>query len=169
MVGNAALAACMGWAYGVAPADIAEALRGSRLTSGRMETKSIAGILFIDDSYNANPDSMKAGLNALAALRNAGRKIAVLGRMGELGPHAAEAHQEVGRHAADLKLDAVLTVGEEAAMISGAAVSCEARNFGTHEACSAFLKELLRPGDAVLIKGSRSAGMEKVLHHFQNA
>jgi UDP-N-acetylmuramoyl-tripeptide--D-alanyl-D-alanine ligase len=169
MVGNAALAACMGWAHGIAPADIAEALRGSRLTSGRMETRSIGGILFIDDSYNANPDSMKAGLNALAARRNAGRKIAVLGRMGELGPHAAEGHQAVGRHAAALKLDAVLTVGEEAAMISGAAGPAEARNFSTHEACSAYLKELLKPGDAVLLKGSRSAGMEKVLHHFQNA
>lgn len=169
MVGNAALAACMGWAHGIAPADVAEALRGSRLTSGRMETKSISGILFIDDSYNANPDSMKAGLNALAALQNAGRKIAVLGRMGELGAHAVEGHQGVGRHAAALKLNAVLTVGEEAAMISEAAGPGEARNFSTHEACSAYLKELLRPGDAVLLKGSRSAGMEKVLHHFQNA
>jgi UDP-N-acetylmuramyl pentapeptide synthase len=134
-----------------------------------METKAIGGILFIDDSYNANPDSMKAGLNALAALRNAGRKIAVLGRMGELGPHAVEGHQAVGRHAAGLKLDAVFTVGEEAAMISGAAGPVESRNFSTHEACSAHLKELLKPGDAVLLKGSRSAGMEKVLHHFQNA
>ena len=172
MVGNAALAACMGWAHGIPPADIAEALRGARLTGGRMETKSIGGIHFIDDSYNANPDSMKAGLAALAALTNPGRKIAVLGRMGELGVHAVEGHREVGRHAAAMEIDAVLTVGDEAALISEAAKSAglaEALHFNSHEACAAHLKAQLQPGDAVLLKGSRSTGMEKVLTHYQNS
>ncbi len=171
MVGNAALAACMGWAQGIAPADIAEALRNAKLTGGRMETKSLNGIHFIDDSYNANPDSMKAGLTALAALQNSGRKIAVLGRMGELGVHAVEGHRDVGRHAAAVALDAVFTLGDEAALISDAAKTAglsETRNFGTHEACAAHLKSILQPGDAVLLKGSRSTGMEKVLSHFQN-
>ena len=170
MVGNAALAACMGWAQGIAPADIAEALRNAKLTGGRMETKSVDGIHFIDDSYNANPDSMKAGLTALAALQNSGRKIAVLGRMGELGVHAVEGNRDVGRHAAAVALDAVFTLGDEAALISDAAKTAglsETRNFGTHEACAAHLKSILQPGDAELLKGSRSTGMEKVLSHFQ--
>jgi UDP-N-acetylmuramoyl-tripeptide--D-alanyl-D-alanine ligase len=170
MVGNAALAACMGWAHGIAPADIADALRNAKLTGGRMETKSVQGIEFIDDSYNANPDSMKAGLSALAALQTSGRKIAVLGRMGELGIHAITGHRGVGAHAGSLALDAVFTVGDEAALISEAAAGqTETRNFSTHEACAAHLKTILQPGDAVLLKGSRSAGMEKVLSHFTNS
>ncbi|GEP42306.1 UDP-N-acetylmuramoyl-tripeptide--D-alanyl-D-alanine ligase [Brevifollis gellanilyticus] len=172
MVGNAALAACMGWAHDIAPTDIAEALRYAKLTGGRMETKAVQGIQFIDDSYNANPDSMKAGLAALAALQTRGQKIAVLGRMGELGTHAVEGHRGVGTHAAGLGLTAIYTVGDEAALISEAAKAAgqaETRNFTTHEACAAHLKSVLQPGDAVLLKGSRSAGMEKVLTHFSHS
>lgn len=172
MVGNAALAACMGWAHGISPQDIADALRSAKLTGGRMETKTVSGIHFIDDSYNANPDSMKAGLSALAALGNSGRKVAVLGRMGELGSHAIEGHRQVGIYAASLGLSAVYTVGDEAALISDAAsVSglTETQNFSNHESCAAHLKGMLQEGDAVLLKGSRSAGMEKVLIHFQTS
>ncbi len=172
MVGNAALAACMGWAQGIAPAEIAEALSMAKLTGGRMEAREINGIHFIDDSYNANPDSMKAGLSALAASGNSGRKIAVLGRMGELGPHAEDGHRCVGLHAAQLGIDAVLTVGDEAALISKAAGQngvAQVCNFASHEACAAHLKEMLGIGDAVLVKGSRSSGMEKVIQHFQNS
>ncbi|MES2594927.1 MAG: UDP-N-acetylmuramoyl-tripeptide--D-alanyl-D-alanine ligase [Verrucomicrobiota bacterium] len=172
MVGNAALAACMGWAHDIAPADIAEALSNAKLTGGRMETKAVQGIQFIDDSYNANPDSMKAGLTALSALQTRGQKIAVLGRMGELGVHAVDGHRGVGTHAAELGLAAIYTVGDEAAMISEAAKAAgqaETRNFTSHEACAAHLKTVLQPGDAVLLKGSRSAGMEKVLTYFSNS
>jgi UDP-N-acetylmuramoyl-tripeptide--D-alanyl-D-alanine ligase len=170
MVGNAALAACMGWAHGIAPEEIAEALRGAKLTGGRMEMKSAAGVRFIDDSYNANPDSMRAGLATLAALNGSGRKVAVLGRMGELGERAAEEHRKVGEYAGSLGLSAVYSVGPEGALISDAARGAgqtEARNFATHEECAAHLREMLREGDAVLLKGSRSAGMEKVFLHFQ--
>ncbi|MEQ1748909.1 MAG: UDP-N-acetylmuramoyl-tripeptide--D-alanyl-D-alanine ligase [Prosthecobacter sp.] len=170
MVGNAALAACMGWAHGITPADIADALRQAKLTGGRMEAKSVRGIHFIDDSYNANPDSMKAGLSALAALNSSGRKVAVLGRMGELGIHAEEGYRSVGTHAATLGLSAIYTVGDEAASISNASRAAghiETRNFPSHEACADLLKEELRSGDAALLKGSRSAGMEKILALFQ--
>lgn len=172
MVGNAVLAACMGWAHGISPADIAAALNRARLTGGRMETKSISGIHFIDDSYNANPDSMKAGLSALAALGNEGRKVAVLGRMGELGAFAVEGHRAVGIHAASLGLSLICTVGDEASVISDAAKAhghSEVCHFASHETCAAHLKEFLKPGDAVLLKGSRSAGMEKILPYFQTS
>lgn len=170
MVGNAALAACMGWAHGIAPAEIAEALREAKLTGGRMEIKTIRGILFIDDSYNANPDSMCAGLSALAGLADHGRKIAVLGRMGELGSIAAAEHKRVGEFAASLGLSAVYSVGDEGGMITDAARAAghrESRNFASHESCADHLREILQKGDAVLLKGSRSAGMEKVLNYFQ--
>jgi UDP-N-acetylmuramoyl-tripeptide--D-alanyl-D-alanine ligase len=172
MVGNAALAACMGWAQGGSPQNIAEILRNASLTGGRMQTKTVDGILFIDDSYNANPDSMKAGLGTLAALKSNGKKIAVLGRMGELGVHAEAGHRGIGQYASGLGLTALLTVGEEAALISDAAKAggmTETLNFLSHEECAAHLKKMLQPGDAVLLKGSRSAGMEKVLSHFQTA
>lgn len=172
MVGNAALAACMGWAHGILPSDIAAALSSARLTGGRMETKTVQDILFIDDSYNANPDSMKAGLATLASLKTPGKKIAVLGRMGELGIHARSGHESIGQFAAGLNLAAVYTVGDEAAIISDAARAAglgETVNFPDHETCAAHLKKRLQPGDAVLLKGSRSTGMEKVLSHFQKA
>jgi UDP-N-acetylmuramyl pentapeptide synthase len=75
----------------------------------------------------------------------------------------------VGKHAAAVALDAVFTLGDEAALISDAAKAAglaETQNFASHEACAAHLKSILQPGDAVLLKGSRSTSMEKVLSHF---
>ena len=170
MVANAALAACMGWAQGVAPEAIAGALAAVRLTGGRMQTRLVNGVLFIDDSYNANPDSMRAGLVTLAELRGPGRKVAVLGRMGELGVHAESGHREVGAFAAGLGLDAVCSVGDEAAWITEAARAAglsDVRHFADHAACAEHLWQCLAEGDAVLLKGSRSAGMEKILTCFQ--
>jgi UDP-N-acetylmuramyl pentapeptide synthase len=92
--------------------------------------------------------------------------------MGELGHHAIEGHRSVGRHAAQLKIDAVFTVGGEASLISDEAKAgglCESLHFASQEACAAHLKRVLKPGDAVLLKGSRSAGMEKVLTHYLNS
>jgi UDP-N-acetylmuramoyl-tripeptide--D-alanyl-D-alanine ligase len=170
MVGNAALAACMGWRQGIAPAEIAEALNQAKLTGGRVEPKVIGGIQFIDDSYNANPDSMIAGLRTLSTLGTA-RRVAVLGRMGELGGIAQSEHRRVGEFAASLDLTAVFTVGgDEAALISDAAArtssTLQVRHFPDHASCAARLREWLREGDVVLLKGSRSARMEQVLTHF---
>jgi UDP-N-acetylmuramoyl-tripeptide--D-alanyl-D-alanine ligase len=168
MVANAALAACMGWRHGISPSDIAEALSHAVLTGGRLEPKIIQGIRFIDDSYNANPDSMIAGLRTLATLVGKGRRIAVLGRMGELGSIAEAEHKRVGKFAADLGIDALFTLGgHEAEWISSATTGLSVRHFPDHAACAAHLRELLREGDFVLLKGSRSAAMEKVITHFQ--
>jgi UDP-N-acetylmuramoyl-tripeptide--D-alanyl-D-alanine ligase len=169
MVGNAALAAAAGWRFGIEPAAIAEALRSAKLTGGRLETKHVGGIIFLDDSYNANPDSMRAGLRTLRAVETRGRRVAVLGRMGELGAHAEAEHSALGAFAATLGLDALCTVGEnEAGLIHQAAGSrLPGWHFPTHETCAAHLKSWLRPGDIVLLKGSRSAGMERVLSAFE--
>jgi UDP-N-acetylmuramyl pentapeptide synthase len=166
MVGNAALAACMGWRQGIAPADIADALNQAKLTGGRVEPKVVNGIQFIDDSYNANPDSMIAGLRTLSTLGQA-RRVAVLGRMGELGAIAEAEHRRVGEFAGSLKLDAVFSVGgSEAAWITEASKAVPSEHFPDHAACAAHLREWLRAGDVVLLKGSRSARMEQVLTHF---
>ncbi len=173
MVGNAALAAAAGWKHGIAPDEIAAAFREVRLSGGRLETKRIRGVTFLDDSYNANPDSMRAGLRTLAGLDGKGRRVAVLGRMGELGGHAVPEHRSLGQFAAGMDLAAVFTVGEEAALISAAALETKATlitsNFTSHDECAAHLRGYLRDGDIVLLKGSRSAGMEHVLDHFQSS
>lgn len=164
MVANAALAAAAGWQNGISAIAAAAALREVALTKGRLQTKQINGVTFLDDSYNANPDSMKAGLRTLAGLQTAGRRIAVLGHMGELGEHAESAHREIGDYCTALKLDALFTVGAEARRISHAT-----QHFDTHAACAAALQSFLRPGDIVLLKGSRSAAMEQVLTHFHTS
>ena len=168
MVGNAALAACMGWRQGIAPAEIADALNQAKLTGGRVEPKVVNGIQFIDDSYNANPDSMIAGLRTLSTLGDAGsRRVAVLGRMGELGPIAETENRRVGEFAGSLKLDAVFSVGgSEAAWITDASKAVSSEHFPDHATCAARLREWLRVGDVVLLKGSRSARMEQILTHF---
>lgn len=172
MVGNAALAAAMGFSLAMDPETIVDALETAQLSGGRLEPKIIAGIQFLDDSYNANPDSMIAGLQTLAETA-ATRRFAVLGAMGELGPHAASGHDQVGEFAATLGLDGVFTVGNaDAARISEAARAAARTaiaHFPDHAACAAHLRELLLPGDLVLLKGSRSSAMEKILTHFTNA
>jgi UDP-N-acetylmuramoyl-tripeptide--D-alanyl-D-alanine ligase len=176
MVTNAALAACMGWRQGLSPEQVAEALRAAQLTGGRMEVREVRGIRFINDSYNANPDSMKAGLDTLAGMSSGGRKVAVLGEMGELGNHAESGHRDVGRWAAELGLDGIFSVGEGAIVgkITDAAKEfaespAEVLHFAEHGSCTSFLSGWLKEGDSVLLKGSRSARMETILALFEEA
>jgi UDP-N-acetylmuramoyl-tripeptide--D-alanyl-D-alanine ligase len=174
MAGNATLAAACGWSQGIPPQQIANALSEATLTKGRLQIRQWQGVTFLDDSYNANPDSMKAGLQTLADLSVPGRKIAVLGRMGELGPHAEAGHREVGEFAARSGLSALLTVGsEEADAIGRSAVKVSSdlphQHFFDHRACAGHLRIWLQEGDAVLLKGSRSTAMEQVFTHLETA
>lgn len=167
MVTNALLAAAVGLRRGLDPAAIAGALGGVNLTKGRLEEKLVRGIAFLDDSYNANPDSMAAALRTLRTARVAGRRVAILGFMGELGPHEEAEHLRLGERVAENEIDLLVTVGERAARINERAAGLvENRNFATHEEAAAFLREILVPGDLALVKGSRSAGMEKVIAAF---
>lgn len=161
MVQNALLAIAVGLTEGVPLADAATALADGKLTKGRLQVKGWRGVTIIDDSYNANPDSMVAALHTLAAQPSNARRIAVLGKMGELGTHSAEAHALVGRTASTLNIDSVYTVGVQAEAISQAAGS-KSKHFATHEACAQWLARELQAGDVVLLKGSRSAAMENV-------
>ncbi|MEY4483338.1 MAG: hypothetical protein RL693_790 [Verrucomicrobiota bacterium] len=171
MVGNATLAAACAWHYGVPPEAIADILSKVEITKGRLQVKHWHGVTFLDDTYNANPDSMRAGLKTLAGMNVSGRRIAVLGRMGELGAHAESGHREVGEYAASMGLDAVFTVGDEASMIGEAASlanpKAESKHFRDHADCSDYLRGWLKQNDAVLLKGSRSASMEKILTPFE--
>lgn len=164
MVNNALLAAAAGWFLGMAPEELAAGLSSTVLTSGRMRRFTSGGITIFDDTYNANPESMAAAIDTLAEtpVRNgSGRRFVVLGRMGELGPHAAEAHLKVGRLAADRGL-VVVTVGEGAEGIAEGAGNAE--HFPDGSAAATWLVGHVKPGDAVLFKASRSAAIERVMH-----
>lgn len=168
MTVNALLAAAVGLEKGISPEVIAESLSSVVLTGGRLQERVVNGVTFLDDSYNANPDSMRAALETLRGSEVAGRRIAVLGFMGELGPHEDQAYLDLGETASALELDMLLTVGERAARINESASTVAVnRNFDTHEAAAAFLQESLTPEDLVLVKGSRAAAMERVISALQ--
>ena len=166
MVQNAMLAVAAGRVFGLSLEKAAIGLTQLRLTKGRLELKVVRGIQVIDDTYNANPDSVAAALRTLASMPAAGRRIAALGRMGELGAEAERGHRMVGEVAAQAHLDVVIGVGEEAHWITDAAwrggVEKVVRVESTEEATK-VLRDLAKPGDLVLIKGSRSARMERIV------
>jgi UDP-N-acetylmuramoyl-tripeptide--D-alanyl-D-alanine ligase len=119
----------------------------------------------LDDSYNANPDSMAQAIDLLAA--RPGKRIAVLGDMLELGSHSEALHAEVGRRAAVAGIDLFLGMGDKMRHAVRAAhdagLGDRARHFESLEALVAALQSELRPGDAVLVKGSRGSRMERVV------
>jgi len=145
-------------ALGVTPAGRVEP-RFSRL---RGEVVELPGeVTVINDCYNANPMSMRAALEDLAAAP-VPRRVAILGAMGELGPDSERYHREVGSRADELRIDALITVGEPALAYRDG-FDGETHAAATPEEAGALLEEIARPGDRVLIKGSRSAGLERVL------
>jgi UDP-N-acetylmuramoyl-tripeptide--D-alanyl-D-alanine ligase len=119
------------------------------------------GVTVVNDCYNANPMSMRAALQHLAATP-ADRHVAVLGTMAELGPDGERYHREIGELADELGIDLLITVGEPALPI-GAGFDGEKHAVASPEEAGALLEELGHAGDRVLIKGSRSAGLERVL------
>ena len=162
MVTNALLAAAVGWKLGLDSSTIATGLNTAVLTSGRLRCFERRGVTVIDDTYNANPESMAAAIETLAEtpLAAGARRIVVLGRMGELGVHAAAAHQRSGVLAAAKGLTLV-AVGEGAEGI--AAGAGDAPFFADFGAAAAWLDREARAGDAVLFKGSRTATVEQVM------
>ncbi|HEU4425362.1 MAG TPA: UDP-N-acetylmuramoyl-tripeptide--D-alanyl-D-alanine ligase [Pilimelia sp.] len=161
-VGNTLAAAAVGLAAGLPLAELAEALGRLRLVSTRrMDVFDRAdGVTVIDDSYNANPASMAAALHALAALGAGRRTIAVLGYLAELGGFEREGHEQVGRLAATLGVDRLFVVGEPAAPIHHGALADttwggESVLVTDQAAAVEALRKELRPGDVVLVKGSR--------------
>lgn len=166
MVQNALLAVAAGRVFGLTLEECAAGLAATPLTKSRLQIREINGVQFIDDSYNANPDSVKAALRTLAELETDGRRIAVLGEMGELGSESERGHREVGEVAAELALDYLITVGERAALIAEAAGLTKSLTAKTHEEAADWLAENTSRGDLVLVKGSRTSRMERVIEEF---
>ncbi len=163
MVTNALLAAGVGWKLGISPAEIAAGLSNAALTGGRLGHYEYRGTTVIDDTYNANPESMAAAIETLAdtPVSNGARRIIVLGRMGELGTHAPAAHLRTGALAAERHLT-VIAVGEGAEGIAEGANN--APHFPDLDQAAKWLAREVKPGDVVLFKGSRTATVERVMH-----
>src|SRR5438876_267022 len=121
MVQNALLAVAAGRVFGVSLEDCAAGLIAAPLAKARLQIKEIGGVEFIDDSYNANPDSMKAALRTLAELPADGKRIAVLGEMKELGAESERGHREVGETAAAFGIDRLIAIGNVAAAMADTA------------------------------------------------
>ncbi len=172
MVQNALLAVAAGRFFGISLEECAAGLASAPLTKARLQIKTIAGVEFIDDSYNANPDSTKAALRTLAELETAGRRIAVLGQMLELGAESRRGHREVGETAASLGIDHLIALGKEAKEIVAGAEAAGLTNItmaANPEEAASRLGEIVRPGDLVLVKGSRSARTERVLEEYSKS
>jgi UDP-N-acetylmuramoyl-tripeptide--D-alanyl-D-alanine ligase len=169
MVQNALLAVAAGRAFGLSIEECAAGLATAPLTKARLQIKEIGGVQFLDDSYNANPDSMNAALRTLVELDADGKRIAVLGEMRELGDESERGHREVGETAATLAVDRLITIGDSAKLIAQAARAAGLEKVSavrsTDEAAD-LLGEIAEPGDLVLIKGSRAARTEEVIEQF---
>jgi UDP-N-acetylmuramyl pentapeptide synthase len=154
---NALAALAAARAIGVEPAG-AVRVALSRLRGERIALKD--GVVVVNDCYNANPMSMRAALDDLAETA-AGRRVAVLGDMLELGPQERHFHAELGDHVRATGVEVLVTVGDLAAE-AGAGTGGEAYNVRTATEAARLLPGLLQPGDTVLVKGSRGVGLEVV-------
>lgn len=160
---NLAAAAAAYVRAGLPLAGMAEGAAAIELSPLRgQELERQGGGVLVNDAYNANPVSVESALAALVQLAAGARTVAILGHMAELGPDAPRWHADIGRACARLGIDVVIGVGEPAAAYETAAERCEWHWAPTLDAAAELLPRVLRPGDFVLLKGSRSAGVERL-------
>jgi UDP-N-acetylmuramoyl-tripeptide--D-alanyl-D-alanine ligase len=168
MVSNALAAAAVGRWAGVTLAECATALKGAGIGHWRMETSTgSSGIVIVNDAYNANPESMAAALKSARWMAKGERLVAVLGHMAELGPVEFEEHEKLGRLVVRIGVERLITVGEQARTIARAAIRegqlpGDVSSYEDPSDAAADVRAWARPGDVVLVKGSRVAGLERV-------
>jgi len=171
MIENAALAVAVGWKLGLDAAGIAEGLNGAVLPKGRLALKPRGEGWLLDDTYNANPDSMAAAFRTLMSMPGQGRGVALLGSMGELGTQARELHHWVGTDAAAAGITCLHAVGPNAGdLVEGARAGGipETGCWPDHESLAKGYLQKSRRNDRIVVKGSHSAAMEKVLPLLEN-
>jgi len=164
--GNAAFAVAVAGVAGLRLEDAVAGLAGAVGSPLRMDLRrSPSGVAVLNDSYNANPTSMAAALDALAALAGpgrGGRRFAVLGPMAELGPHSGGEHSRLGKLVAAAGVELLVAVGAPDLAEGARAAGAEAVDVSTAQAAVAAIIPRLRSGDAVLVKASRVVGLERV-------
>lgn len=186
-VSNALAAAAAGWACGLEPAQIAQALSSHEAASAhRMAVREVGGLKLIDDAYNANPESMRAGLEAASAAADTGRVVAVLGPMGELGDDADQQHFDVGLSLAGIGVEVLIAVGAPAIAEGARQANAESSSSSGHQAgargtievievpaessgelsvnqqAAQIVRSLVQPGDVVFAKASNAAKLWEV-------
>lgn len=164
-VTNALFAIAVSEELGLARAEIQRGLAECKPAKMRMQLWEAGGIRVLDDAYNANADSMVAALETLRDLPLQGRRVAVLGDMGEQGSYSEEAHAEAGRNAAKLNVGQLFAVGKMAPVVAKAARDAglpRVIEFENVEAAIKAVKSFLKSGDIVLLKASRSARLERI-------
>ena len=168
MVANALAAAAVGEILGVPLDRIQAGLEAFVPQAGRMGIRKLGhDIWIVDDTYNANPASMTAAIETLARMRGRRRAIAVLGDMLELGSHSADLHRTVGQAVGDAGIDRLYVTGRFAADVAAGALARQMAAaqivVDSRDAIAAQLEQALRPGDLILVKGSRGMAMEAVV------
>jgi UDP-N-acetylmuramoyl-tripeptide--D-alanyl-D-alanine ligase len=166
---NAAYAIVVGKELGLGRADIQRGLASCTGAKMRLQPRKIDDFLVLDDAYNANADSMRAALETLQRFPCRGKRIAVLGDMGELGESSVAAHEEVGRHAAQKGVDYLVAVGDSSGIMASAARTAglrEVMDLREVEEVGPAVTEIVRAGDVVLVKASRSARLERVIDYL---
>jgi UDP-N-acetylmuramoyl-tripeptide--D-alanyl-D-alanine ligase len=166
MAMNAAQAWAAGVELGVEPKAAATALEKVQLPSGRVRLEKLGEGWLLDDSYNANPDSLSAGLQTLEDLPGKGRNVALLGAMAELGSFCEMLHEESGAAVARRKIGLCLVVGEDGKFLVEGAKKIRPgdwiRWFSKKEELAKAYQGAAMAGDRILVKGSRKEGMEWV-------
>ncbi|MGH7594994.1 MAG: UDP-N-acetylmuramoyl-tripeptide--D-alanyl-D-alanine ligase [bacterium] len=163
---NALAAVAVGDHFGIAPEKIHRALETTQPVAKRMQIFRRGELTIINDAYNANPESMRAALEFLAAMpiRENGRRIAVLGDMLELGDAASSAHEEIGVMARGLPIHAVFAYGPQMRyLVQAIGETFWAEHFDDKTHLGEEINRSVRPGDVILLKGSRGMTMEEVV------
>jgi UDP-N-acetylmuramoyl-tripeptide--D-alanyl-D-alanine ligase len=163
---NALFAIAAGQEMGLGPAEVRQGLAECKPAKMRMQCTEVNGVRVIDDSYNANADSMIAALRTLSEWPGKGRRIAVLGDMAEQGGHSEAAHEQIGRCVAELGIAQLFAVGRMAPVLARGAREAGLNRifeFTDVEAASTALKSFVKTGDMVLVKASRVMRLERVV------
>ena len=163
---NALSAFAVGVAVGIAPSDIAKGLKKTKPTKGRMSVERLKnGATLIDDSYNANPASVKMAIETASEMKKTGRLFFIFGDMLELGKREIAEHKKIARIAKSAGVDFVYTVGKLTSHTAELA-SCmgiDSTAGKTHKAIARLVANRIEPEDVILVKGSRGSAMEKFI------
>lgn len=161
-VRNALCAMAVARYLGVPAGDVVRAISAYKAPAMRQQMVEANGLLIIDDSYNASPDSMRSAIDVLSTRPVTGKRAAVLADMLELGDYSQQGHYQVGQYARERGVELLVAVGPLSREIA-AGYGEGARWFATNQEAAAFLRDALRPGDAVLVKGSRGMKTDEIV------
>jgi UDP-N-acetylmuramoyl-tripeptide--D-alanyl-D-alanine ligase len=162
---NAAAATGVGVVFGLSIGECATRLADFRAPKMRMERLELGGVTIINDAYNSNPETATNAVAEFSKVKAAGRKVAVIGDMKELGRESARYHQELGAAVSEAAVDLVIAVGPECAHLVGTCRKPVA-HFASVELAREYVMDHIAEGDCVLLKGSRVMGLEKVVKYI---